>query len=395
VLKVYDGIEVDMMKLGDADSILVTQWVGSSAHRVLIDGGAGADAPAVADFLRGRNATSLWAVLCSHPHNDHAGGLANLVQDRSILIQNAWMHDIRNHVGADALRRASSGNSATSDAVRQVVETTKELAAAFAGRGLVPQEPFAGAMVSGYPPVRVLGPTTSYYESVLAEFTGADGTTPQAPLSLQWAASVLGGVPPRLPAGAHPMTAGPLPASSFYSALSGLAFPGASAPSPGLGAIPVPLTGLLAQSSVKEAPTTQPFNNTSAVLGVVFKGERLLFTADAGSEALARVPVEWGHLLWMGVPHHGSDGNLSQQDIERFCPRFAYISARGDSSHPSRAIVSGLVKAGAQVFSTHQNNGLRFYQGRVPARPNYVAAVAMRGTGNPEPDYLRILGGRG
>jgi len=87
----------------------------------------------------------------------------------------------------------------------------------------------------------------------------------------------------------------------------------------------------------------------------------------------------------MQIPHHGSDGNLSQQSIERFCPEFANISARGDSSHPSRAIVSGLVKVGSKVFSTHQNGHLWFHIGVVPRRPDYSEAVPMRGTGGPVP----------
>ena len=129
----FNGTEVDMISLGDADCILVTEWSEIGPQRVLIDGGASGDAELVLDFLRGRNATNLWAVVCTHPHEDHAGGLIKLVQNRSVGISTAWMHDIRNHVGADDLRYASSGNSSRADGVRQVVETTKQLASAFAG----------------------------------------------------------------------------------------------------------------------------------------------------------------------------------------------------------------------------------------------------------------------
>jgi beta-lactamase superfamily II metal-dependent hydrolase len=146
-----------------------------------------------------------------------------------------------------------------------------------------------------------------------------------------------------------------------------------------------PLFGALINSSVKENPTTQPFNNTSAILGVNFNGAELLFPGDAGSEALSYVGAEWHDLLYMGVPHHGSDGNLSQFDIERFRPKFAIISAKGDSSHPDRAIVSGLVKVGAMVGSTHEHGNLWFYSGVVPARSDYHPIIGLRGTGNPQP----------
>jgi beta-lactamase superfamily II metal-dependent hydrolase len=127
----------------------------------------------------------------------------------------------------------------------------------------------------------------------------------------------------------------------------------------------------------------------------MFNGRRLLLTADAGSQALGCVPAEWNHLLYMGVPHHGSDGNLSQKDIERFCPEFAVVSARGDSSHPSRAIVSGLVKVGARVYSTHKSGNLQFWCGAVPPRPDYGPGEQLKGTGAPEPvvDWVKILSG--
>ena len=130
-----------------------------------------------------------------------------------------------------------------------------------------------------------------------------------------------------------------------------------------------PIAGALSNSSVKENPSTQPYNNTSAILGVSFQGNRLLLTADAGSEALDRISEGWRNLEWMQIPHHGSDGNLSQANIERFRPEFAYVSSSGNSSHPSRAIVSGLITVRSQVFSTHQNHNLWFGMGvAIPVR---------------------------
>jgi hypothetical protein len=157
-----------------------------------------------------------------------------------------------------------------------------------------------------------------------------------------------------------------------------------------------PLTNALSKSSLGKNPTTQPFNNTSVILGVTSNGFKLLLAADAGSEALHHVGAEWNHLNYLGVPHHGSDGNLSQKDIERFHPQFAFISAKGDSSHPSRAIVSGLVKIGAKVASTHKSGNLAYSAGRVPARPDYGPAEFLKGTGEPEPvasDWAKALYG--
>jgi hypothetical protein len=76
---------------------------------------------------------------------------------------------------------------------------------------------------------------------------------------------------------------------------------------------------------------------------------------------------------------------IFQKDIERFCPKFAVISAKGDSSHPSRAIVSGLVKVGSHVCSTHKSGNLWLKCGYVPPRLDYGPAEPLRGTGEPQP----------
>jgi beta-lactamase superfamily II metal-dependent hydrolase len=363
----FDGIEVDVLSVGDADCIIVTQWNNGFPHRVLIDGGSGAGAAVILDFLLSRGYTHFGAVLCTHLHNDHARGLIRLVKDSRITFSNGWMHDIHKHVSPESLRRASSAD----DGVKEVVEATKELAGAFVSRGISPKEPFAGMSVAGWPNMRVLGPSFPYYNRVLQEFTKVRVPAPQplVPLSRPAATLVamagLGGigVPPRYPNLATMFPPPPLPGRRNL----------------------VPLGGALAKSSVGKNPSTQPYNNTSVILGVDFRGEKLLFTADAGSEALSNLGPEWNPLLYLGVPHHGSDGNLSQRDIERFCPKFAIISAKGDSSHPSRAIVSGLVKVGTKVGSTHEHGNLWFYSGNVPARLDYRPIEYLTGTGSPEP----------
>ena len=85
----------------------------------------------------------------------------------------------------------------------------------------------------------------------------------------------------------------------------------------------------------------------------------------------------------MQVPHHGSDGNLSQGNIERFCPRTAYVSAVGDKSHPDSAIVNGLIKVGGTVYSTHTQGHLHHHVGNVPPRQGYVQAIPLKGTADP------------
>jgi len=81
---IYDGIEIDMLSLGDADCLIVTRWFGSTPRRVLIDGGCGGDYEIVLDFLFSRGFTAFEAAICSHIHNDHASGLIKLANNRRI-----------------------------------------------------------------------------------------------------------------------------------------------------------------------------------------------------------------------------------------------------------------------------------------------------------------------
>ncbi len=112
----FDGIEVDVLDIGDADCIIVTRWVNSIPHRVLIDGGCGAHAEAILEFLLRHGFTNFWAVVCTHLHNDHARGLIKLVRNPSLTIHHGWMHNINKHVSAEALRRASG----VTDGVKEV-----------------------------------------------------------------------------------------------------------------------------------------------------------------------------------------------------------------------------------------------------------------------------------
>ncbi len=379
-----NGIEVDMLSLGDADCIVVTKYENSVPHRIIIDGGRGSSADVILDFLFERGWTDFWAAICTHPHNDHAAGLIKIVQNPRIKIQTAFMHDIRKHIAPDALRRAAAAD----DGVNEVVETTKELAAAFAGHGHLiqqPLEPFTGRYIADWPATTVLGPSELFYKAALEEATKVDVPVP-APFS--GLGSILGGEhsPVFGLAGVESILSGK---STPLSGLAGIAFPPVSPDYASL------LPGALSKSSVKEAPKTQAFNNTSAILGIVFNGHRLLFTGDAGADALDGVPPEWKNLTWMQVPHHGSDGNLSKKNIERFCPQNAYVSACGDGSHPDQAIVNGIMKvrSDAQVFSTHTAGHLRFSMGAVsPMRQGYGPATPLKATGDLKPiDWMAVM----
>ena len=343
----YTGLEIDTLSLGDADCIVVTQWRNGLYYRLLVDGGCASDADTVLDWLVAKGFTLFDAALCTHLHNDHAAGMVKIVRDPRITFWRAYMHDIRQHASIDDLRRAARND----DDLKQALELTEELQAAFVSRGLTPVEPFTGPL-AGMLDISILGPSRSFYKEILAE------ALPALPVFSSFV----------------PATA---PANSLYGALFN------SPPAPN--SLSAMLGMHLSQnSSLEDKPKTQVFNESSVILGIREAGRRALLTGDAGCRALAAVGPEWDGLDYLDVPHHGSRGNLCAEDIGRFRPTYAFVSARGNG-HPDDAVVSALCKAGSKVASTHRSGHLWYTVGSVQQRMGYTSLEFMEGKGSPVP----------
>jgi len=363
----FDGFEVDVLSLGDADCILVSEWAGYGVTRLLIDGGRSSDYGEIKAFLKHRNATTLDFILCSHLHNDHAAGLIKLVGDRSFTVRSGFMHDIRNHVDSAKLRGASGSSSSDADGIREVIENTRQLHSNFLSRGITPIEPFAGVRPA------ILGPSKAYYANVIAEFTKGGAPTiarSQPAFGQGGMLAALAGV--KAQTSTIPFTAPIEPTNTALSSVLSRMAQGNTF-----------LAGSLSKSAIKNNPSTQPFNNTSVIVGLNFKGYKFLFTADAGCDALRQVAPGWGQLYCLQVPHHGSEGNLSKDLVVRFHPQLAFISACGDDCHPSPAVKNALITAGTRVFSTHYPHPghLRIWLGNVPDPGGYGEAIPMKGAG--------------
>ncbi|MBN2576383.1 MAG: MBL fold metallo-hydrolase [Deltaproteobacteria bacterium] len=85
---------VDIIAVGHGDAILVTSAAGK---RLLIDGGEAEAAPVVLARLRSRFACPLDLILLSHPHADHLGGLARVMEDcgARLYMDGGYRHDSR------------------------------------------------------------------------------------------------------------------------------------------------------------------------------------------------------------------------------------------------------------------------------------------------------------
>ncbi len=339
----YNGVEIDMLSLGDADCILVSFWSGFSVHRVLIDGGNKGDAPIVRGFLRGLNIATIDDVLSTHLHDDHSGGLIDLLSDETLTFGKLWCHVPHWHVESKdmnkvwaALKAAGSSDEATK--IKKSLETVASIFNTAKKRGIAHEEPFKGKRIGN---LEVCSPTEEFYNGLVVEMTDVEK------IKAEDAAEERYDIQTALE-------------EEISKAILGDA---------------------LAGSSLLSDPHTSPENESSVVTGAQHDGKVILFTADAGTCALTNVVRDYkvAGLHWMQIPHHGSRRNLTETLIETLSPKVAFVSAAGNDKHPRKAVVNAFKKLNTIVYSTHYPDPAHknFHLGTVPDRTGYEPATSL------------------
>ena len=309
----YDGVEIDMLSLGDADSVLVTGWKDGQPTRVLIDGGRTASYPEVRSFMHEHDIKYIDHLVCSHPHDDHAGGLVKLVEDPEFDFGQAWLHDPSSHTEisavASTVEKAATSTWFTDrvgighkfvesvSTFTKSVSTAIDLAAALDKRGVSTTEPFAGDRIAF---LDVCGPAEEYYCETVGRFSTLAQARKAAESELLREAEE-------------------------------------------------------ADDKLEEDPQDTPENNSSTILAFKYSGGLYVLTADAGVPALSRAAdaYDLGACRWMQIPHHGSKQNINRAMIDLFSPKRAWVSAEGNQKHPRRVVVQAFKDRGAKVYSTH------------------------------------------
>jgi hypothetical protein len=85
---ISNKLKVHFIDVGQADSILITK--GNAA--MLIDGGNNADADLIIRYIKSQNVSTLNYIVATHPHEDHIGGLAEVI--RTFNVENIIMPDV-------------------------------------------------------------------------------------------------------------------------------------------------------------------------------------------------------------------------------------------------------------------------------------------------------------
>lgn len=336
----YDGLEIFMMNVGNADCFLVIRYYpGGTKDVILIDGGKTSDAENIAQRIKSLGITYIDYVVNTHPHDDHAAGLVKLISDTELNFGSVWMHTSWTRINATTIRDVLGRNSAkwVLDEFEKSLATQRALFNMCARRGIQVNEPFCGATIG---PFQVIGPTTEFYLKCMSRFSDLPSIT-------QWNEY--------------------LSNNSLRKLLESLQIEAD-------------------QTEDELGGVTSPENESSVMMTLECAGSSFLFCGDAGYEAFIDINnrnqiAQLKNLEWMHAPHHGSRRNLWQKAIDYFNPKTVFISSKGSRKHPSVRLVNAFINKGAKVYSSHyppSNNfaWLQYYVGNVPSR-NMTRATAL------------------
>jgi beta-lactamase superfamily II metal-dependent hydrolase len=323
------GIEIDMLKVGDADAIAMRYInLDGSIFVAVIDGGYQDNGKDLANLIRTRyNRTYIDLMVSTHPDQDHISGLTALLD--LMPVYRVWVHDPSRHPAATALSATSQRTRMyqyQANAVMKSMDNLSDFIAIVDRKRIPREEPFKGLSCG---PLVVVGPTIPFYEQMLNEIAQDQGFAKSLSLSL---------------------------AQENLSEVTLEQYP---------------------EYAIDENNETAPSNNTSTILWAKDGDKSFLFTGDAGVQAFesAQQSYNFPKVYWLQVPHHGSRRNLNSALVKYLNPHVAFISADGNTKHPSKAVVNALKRVNASVYSTHKSNNLWHHQGaEIPDRADYTTA---------------------
>lgn len=338
------GYEVDFLavgegsKSGDAIALRYGNLYGDRSEQtvVVIDGGFSDSGTQLVEHIKKYYETDhVDLVISTHPDQDHVSGLTAVLE--SLTVGEIWMHLPWNHeeqVPARMFQESAGGRIILTKAMP---ESLGNLERSFQGasnlydlansKGIPVVEPFSG-LTTDDGSLTVIGPTQEYYEDLMAEIErAAEGEESMLRKAMGEVAIIL-------------REAVGLIAETFHI------------------------------ETLANSGETSPQNSSSAIILFRHNDRQILFTADAGIEALTQA-ADYADLNGISlldckaiqVPHHGSKRNVGPTILDRIIgppldtptvKKNAVVSCSvaGEPKHPAKKVLNAFRRRGAPVVCT-------------------------------------------
>ncbi len=303
--------EYELLKVNDADAIIISQIINGERYIVLIDSGNASDSPQIKQHLQQYyNSTYIDLAICTHPDSDHKDGFFDLLLDDEITIEELWLTDPASFIDENNILRYRNHNNAV-QAVRRIwnksTDNKLNLINLALDKGCRVRNVLDGVKHTSLN-ISIVGPTIEYYAEVVKEMIAKYGI-------------------------------------QTYDDSSKDAYDDK-----------FQIDDKEIKSVIDKTEDESPFNASSLI--ILYEpgdGQVLLFTGDANTTSLQMMLDKYKWLRnvdYLKVPHHGSKRNLNTSIIDQLAPKKSYISATGNAKHPSGRLVYWLAKYGP-VYSTH------------------------------------------
>lgn len=322
-------IEIDMLDIGAADAILIHYFNENDVeYIVLIDAGNKNDGKLIIDHIKKYYKQDyIDLAICTHPDGDHINGFDYILDN--MVVNEFWIHDPTNHIDVKDIRNNISKNKLEEKLgfITETLNNNTSLIDKIDSLGIDRKEPFPN-LIHNNIPIAILGPDKGYYKDLLKRFRDIDLLINEESL---------------------------INKNKMQD-----------------------VSDVFISKTLDEVNDSSAENNSSVVSLFSPDAEyRLLFTGDAGPEALDRVIETYDDLVknidFLDVPHHGSKRSLTFSIINHFKPTTAFISGNGGRKYPSQAVVNTLKKVGTNVYSTHKGSSKRHHKG-IGKREGYSTA---------------------
>lgn len=327
------GYEIDFLgtssesKSGDAIAIRFGNLHGSRDDQtvVVIDGGFTDDGDKVVDHIQTHFGTGrVDLVISTHPDQDHINGLEAVLN--KLEVGELWLHLPWDHNQglADQFKDGRITDDSIGERLKETLNKAHALYELAEEKGISIKEPFTG-LADGSGCVKVLGPSQDYYESLIPDFDG-------------------------MPAKAS--------GSLLEAALKSVA------------AAVKRIIAMWGNDNIDDEGKTSAKNNSSVITQVIIDGRRLVFTGDAGIDALHHAAdqldscVNSAELCFIQIPHHGSRRNVGPAVLNRIIGEpvgegqsrsitaIASTAKNGEPKHPRKSVLNAFTHRGVSALAT-------------------------------------------